>query len=80
MKVYGWDAVKLSDAYTLAELGELREQVEAQHRLPEPDGIYLFDKRGRRKLDSLAWAVRYRMQESAEAKVRDPQIANGRAA
>ena len=65
MKVYGWDSVKLSHAYNLAELGELRKEVEAQHRLPEPDGIWLFDKRGRWKLQQLAWAVRHRMSEKA---------------
>lgn len=79
MKVYGWDAVKLSGAYTLAELSVLREQVEAQHGLNKPDGIYLFDKRGRWKLDRLAWAVRYRMQENAE-NVRDSRTANEDAA
>lgn len=62
MKVYGWDSVKLSEAYTLPELAALREQVCAEHRLPEPEGIYLFDKRGRWKLDRLAMAVYYRME------------------
>lgn len=64
MKVYGWDAVKLSNAYTLVELAVLREAVIEKHRLPRPDGIYLYDKAGRKKLDVLAWAVTHRMQEA----------------
>lgn len=63
MKVYGWDSVKLAEAYTLAELAELRDKVEAEHRLPKPDGIWIYDKRGRQKLQKIAWAVRYRMAE-----------------
>src|SRR5690606_34086492 len=61
VKVYGWDPVKLSSAYTLAELNELREKVEAEHRLAEPDGILLFDKKGYWKLQQLAWAVHHVM-------------------
>lgn len=66
MKVYGWDPVKLSDAYTLAELSKLRDSVEMQHRLPEPDGIWMYDKKGRWKLQQLAWAVRHRMSEGGK--------------
>ncbi len=65
MKVYGWSAPKLSEAYTLEELAELREIVIAQHKLPKPDGIYLYDKAGRKKLDVLAYAVTYKLREKA---------------
>jgi IS6 family transposase len=64
VKVYGWDAVKLSNAYTLVELAVLREAVIAKHRLSESNGIYVYDKPGYKKLDAIAWAVTHRMQEA----------------
>ena len=74
MKVYGWDPVKLSDAYTLAELAALREQVAREHAYPvDANGsplngsLYLHDPKGRRKLDALSWAVTHRLSaERAE--------------
>ncbi|MGA3803729.1 hypothetical protein ACI2VP_05060 [Ralstonia nicotianae] len=72
MKNYGWDAVKLSDAYSLEQLNELRRQVEVQHANPKDASghptengkstIHLFDKAGRNKLQKLAWAVFYKQQ------------------
>ena len=78
LRNYGWDAVKLADAYTFDQLNELRAEVEAQHANPkDAEGhpvsggqstIHLYDKEGRRKLDKLAWAVTYKLQESKAAK------------
>lgn len=74
MKVFGWDSVKLSDAYTFDELRKLREQVEAQHANPKDERgyleggrptLYLYDKQGRKKLDAIAWAVRHRMERKS---------------
>lgn len=61
MKIYGWDSVKLAEAYSLEDLSQLRLEVERQHRLPKSDDIYLYDKKGYWKLQRLAWAVRHRM-------------------
>lgn len=69
---FGWDAVKLSDL-SMEDLRTLREQVEAEHANPfdaenrytengQPT-IHLYDKKGRWKLDKLAWAVTYKLQE-----------------
>lgn len=77
MKSYGWDRVKLSDAYTREQLHELQKQVEAEHANPRDESgtylengkpsIYLYDKKGRQKLDNIAWAITYQMQEERDA-------------
>jgi len=78
LKNFGWDAVKLSD-YSLEQLAELRRQVEAEHANPFDEQsrytengqptIHLYDAKGRKKLDALAWAVTYRLQEASRAEV-----------
>lgn len=80
MKNYGWDAVKLSDAYSFDELNALRKQVEVEHANPfTPEGrytekgqpsIHVYDKAGRKKLEKLAWAVTYKLQE----KSKNPEV------
>lgn len=57
MKVYGWNAPKLAAAYTVPELIELREKVMQEHYAP--DGIWLYDKKGRKKLEVIGWAIYY---------------------
>jgi len=74
MKNYGWDPVKLSDAYSIQDLILLRQRVEQEHANPKgPDGhaiengrptIYLYDKAGRKKLDRLAYAITFKMKDS----------------
>lgn len=76
LKNYGWDAVKLSDAYSLEQLEELRKQVTAEHKNPlDADGhplengqptIHLIDNKGRPKLAALAWAVTNKLKERRE--------------
>lgn len=73
MKNYSWDAVKLSDAYSMDELNALRQQVEREHANPlDAHGsplehgrstIYLYDKAGRKKLAAITWAVTYKLQD-----------------
>ena len=75
LKNFGWDAVKLS-SYSMEQLAELRRQVEAEHANPfDPQSRYtengqptmhLYDAKGRKKLDALAWAVTYKLQEKAQ--------------
>ena len=72
---FGWDAVKLSDL-SFDELRQLREQVEAEHANPrDAEGrylengkptLYLYDKKGRWKLDKLGWATTYKLQDKAK--------------
>lgn len=83
---FGWDAVKLSDL-SMEELEELRRQVEAEHANPLDEKghplengqptINLYDKKGRWKLDKLAWAVTYKLQE-AKAAAAEPVPADGK--
>jgi hypothetical protein len=62
MKNYGWDAVKLSDAYSLEELGKLKAQVSAEHANPHDGKGYtengkptlnLYDQKGQKKLQDV---------------------------
>lgn len=74
---FGWDAVKLSDL-SLEDLETLRKQVQAEHANPRDEkggyleggqpSLYLYDKKGRWKLDKLAWAVTYKQQEARKAE------------
>ncbi|AWB35513.1 hypothetical protein [Orrella marina] len=57
MKVYGWSATKLARVYSVPELIELREKVRKEHYAP--NGIYLYDKKGQRKLEAIGWAIYY---------------------
>lgn len=68
-KVFGWSAPKLSDAYTLAELEEIRQEIisDPANLNPEQNSIYIYCKQARRKLDALAWAVTYRLGEKKRA-------------
>ncbi|WP_313453308.1 methyltransferase domain-containing protein [Stutzerimonas nitrititolerans] len=69
---FGWDAVKLSDL-SMEDLATLREQVQAEHANPRDatgrylesgqPSLYLYDKKGRWKLDKLAWAVTHKLAE-----------------
>lgn len=73
MKNYGWDSVKLSHAYSIDELVNLRKQVEEEHANPRNDegrylengqpSLYLFDKAGRKKLDKVNMAIYHKMKE-----------------
>ena len=74
---FGWDAVKLSDL-SMEDLETLRQQVQTEHANPRDEkggylengqpSLYLYDKRGRWKLDKLAWAVTYKLQEKRRAE------------
>lgn len=67
MAVYGWDPVRLSEAYTRAELVRLMRTVQAQHLNPVDDRghplesgkptIYLYDRTGRQRLEAIQWAI-----------------------
>ncbi|SER35465.1 MULTISPECIES: class I SAM-dependent methyltransferase [Pseudomonas] len=81
LKNFGWDAVKLSD-YSLDQLKQLREQVEREHLNPRDEKgrylengqptINLYDKKGRKKLEALSWAVTYKLQDKARAEKETP--------
>lgn len=77
LKNFGWDAVKLAD-YSFEQLEQLRHQVQAEHANPRDESgryleggqpsLYLYDKKGRWKLDKLAWAVTYKQQDKRRAQ------------
>lgn len=73
LKNFGWDRVKLA-AHSFEQLEQLRHQVEAEHANPRDDSgrylengqpsLYLYDKKGRWKLDQLGWAVTYKLADA----------------
>ena len=81
LKNFGWDRVKLA-AHSFEQLEQLRHQVEAEHANPRDENgrylengqpsLYLYDKKGRWKLDQLGWAVTYKL---ADAKREPPHAA-----
>lgn len=75
MKTYGFDPVKLSDAYTVEQLVQLHREVQERHANPKDayghhvengrQTIYIYDKAGRRKLEQIGWALYHKRNESA---------------
>ena len=51
---FGWNRLKLS-TLSYEQIAELEAQVKAEHACN--DGIHMYDKAGRDKLDALSWAV-----------------------
>jgi hypothetical protein len=73
MKVYGWDAVKLSEAYSLDELAQLRDVVTSDPVNANPDhakgkSIYLYTKSARKKLEAIGYAIYYKLDEKSRAQ------------
>lgn len=72
MKIYGWDAVKLSDAYSLDELAQLRTIITDDPENADPEhaqgnSIFLYKKSARKKLEALSYAVYYKLEETKKA-------------
>lgn len=60
---FGWNRLKLA-TLSYEQLSELEEQVKHEHA--SSDGIHMYDKAGRDKLDALSWAV-YNKQKKERA-------------
>ncbi len=58
---FGWNRLKLA-TLSYEEISALEEQVKQEHACS--DGIHMYDKAGRDKLDALSWAV-YNKQAEA---------------
>ena len=57
---FGWNRLKLA-TLTYEQLNELEEQVKQEHACSE--GIHMYDKAGRDKLDALSWAVYHKQKQ-----------------
>jgi hypothetical protein len=73
LKTYGWDAVKLSNAYGLPELELLRQQLvndpanqNPQCRANGGNSISLYMPATNKKLDKLAYAVQFVLSDKKE--------------
>lgn len=51
---FGWNRLRLA-TLSYEQIAELEAQVKAEHACN--DGIHMYDKAGRDKLDALSWAV-----------------------
>jgi hypothetical protein len=74
LRTYGWDAVKLSNAYGLPELELLRQQLitdpanqNQQCRANGGSSIFLYTPATHKKLDKLAYAVQFVLTEKKYA-------------
>lgn len=59
---FGWNRLKLA-TLSFEQLNELEEQVKLDHACK--DGIHMYDKAGRNKLDALSWAVYNKQKQGA---------------
>ena len=59
---FGWNRLKLA-TLSYDELNQLEEQVKLEHACK--DGIHMYDKAGRDKLDALSWAVYNKQKQEA---------------
>lgn len=67
-RTYGYDRVKLSDAYTIEELTEMAREIrEDPKNWAEPGGVWIYTRGARTKLDNISWAIRYRAKEGQAA-------------
>jgi hypothetical protein len=67
IKCFGWNPSRLYRNLTVEQLGELRRQVEADPKSANPmhgkGSIYLYTPAARRKLDAIAWAITYHLED-----------------
>jgi len=63
LRNFGWNRLKLA-TLSYEQIAELEAQVKEEHCCD--DGIHMYDKAGRDKLDALSWAV-YNKQKKERA-------------
>ena len=64
MRNFGWNASKLAECYSIAELNVLRSLIESEPGARNPPGsFFIFTKKTRRKLDAIAWAMTHKARE-----------------
>lgn len=68
-KTYGYDRVRLADAYTVEELVSMAQDIR-DDPANQQDGqkhLYIYTASARRKLDNLSYAIRYRSDMDRDA-------------
>jgi hypothetical protein len=71
--VYGWNAVRLSSNLTMDQLQELRLAVESDPKSKNPQhaagkSIWIYAPAARKKLDAIAWAITYHLQQKRKSE------------
>lgn len=63
-------ALDLYKKHSLEELAAMREAVvmDPASKNTQPGSVYLFSPKARKKLDDLAWAVRYHLDDKKTAR------------
>jgi uncharacterized membrane protein YeiH len=63
IKVYGWKAIEMARNLTFEQLEILTLKTQKEHFIPKEQrtNIYLYDQKGRKKLDVLSWAVHHKL-------------------
>lgn len=71
---HGWKPVDLYRNLSIGQLGELRAAVEGDPASANPaharGSIYLYTPSARRKLDAIAWAITYHLQDAKQCPPR----------
>lgn len=69
-RTYGYDRVKLADAYSVAELIAMAEAIRQDPANLDPGygkgGLHVHTPAARKKLDNLSWAIRNRQTADRE--------------
>lgn len=70
---FGWDAVKLADAYTSADLAAAIGEIHADPASANPAhatgrSIEIYTKAAKKRTDALAWAIFYQKQDASRVK------------
>ena len=65
IKVYGWKAIEMARNLTFEQLEILTLKTQKEHFIPKEQrtNIFLYDQKGRKKLDVLSWAVHHKLEE-----------------
>jgi hypothetical protein len=68
IRTYGWNRFLMYQNLTNEELQSLVELTRLKHRAKNKNGVYLYDKKGQKKLDDLSWVQTWRIKNNDEAK------------
>jgi hypothetical protein len=63
MNAYGWNPVKLYKNYSIAQLLQLRQEVQDAHPNPAKGSIWLYTKLGHKRLDIISRVIQWHLND-----------------
>lgn len=57
--------IRLYENHTLDELAAMMREILADKQ-PQPNSLYIYSKAQRTRMDAIAWAITWKMQEAKE--------------